>query len=99
LTSSLVADAKDYAHAEMALWRAKAEAGAAKAKTASVYLISALLVVQAAITALLVGLVQILWRWMDVAWATLIVVVLALAIAGLLAKLGIGALTAKESRR
>ncbi len=86
----VVADARAYAQAEVALWKTVATTRGAQAGIAAGLGIGAVLIALAALTALLVGAILSLRPLVGPGWATLIVVVVALAVAGLLAKLAIG---------
>lgn len=97
LASTLVVEAKDYARAEAALLKARAGVKLAAARTAAIFFGIAFLLAQAALTALLVGAILSLQAWMAAPWATLIVVVVALFVAVVLAKLGISFASAKST--
>lgn len=88
LVSRLVADARTYATAEAALLRETATSRARAARGGAVMLVAALLLVSAAVTALIVGVLMTLAEAVGPAWATAIVVVVTLVVAGLLGWLG-----------
>ena len=86
----VVADAKAYAAAEATLWKTVATTRGRKAGGAAAFAGAALLLAGSAITALLVGAILTLAPRVGPGWATVIVVLVALAIAGILAKIAIG---------
>ncbi len=94
LISRAIADGRDYADAELAYWRTLAVDRLADAKSAAMLGIGALLLVNAAAIALIVGCVMMLAPLVGPGLATLIVVLVAAAAAGLL-----GWLAVKHVRR
>ena len=84
LLGRLVEDGKGYARAEIAYYRALAADKLAEARAGALLGGAALLLALAAAVALVVGLVLTLATLVGPGWATLIVVTLALALAGLL---------------
>ena len=89
LVGQLPAEVGALAKAEVGLYRAEAVKKAVGYGTAAGFLVGALLLAGSALTALLVGLILMLSTLIGPGWATLAVVVVAFAIAGLLAWLGI----------
>lgn len=89
LVGQLPAEVRDLAKAEVALYRAEAVKKAIGFGAAIGFLVGALLIAGSAITALLVGLILTIATLTGPGLATLAVVVGALALAGLLAWLGI----------
>lgn len=86
----VVTDAKAYVQAEVTLWKAVATTRGAQAGIAAGLGVGAVLIVLAALTALLVGAILSLRPLVGPAWATLIVVIVALLVAALLARLALG---------
>lgn len=84
LFSQLVDDGKRYARAEVEFYKAKAVDKAEPVKWAAVYAGAALTLATAAVTALLVGLILSLTPQVGPFAATLIVVLVTLAVAALL---------------
>jgi len=84
LFSQLVDDGKRYARAEVELYKAKAADKAEPVKWAAIYGGAALTLALSAVTALLVGLILALETLVGPLAATLIVVLVTLAVAGLL---------------
>lgn len=84
LISRAIADGRDYANAELAYWRTLATDRLADAKSAAVLGVGALLLVNAAAIALIVGCILMLAPLVGPGLATLIVVLVAAAAAGLL---------------
>lgn len=82
LFSQLVDDGKRYARAEVELYKAKAADKAQPLKMAAVYAGIAVTLALSAVTALLVGLILALETLVGPLAATLIVVLVAIAIAG-----------------
>lgn len=89
LFSRLVDDAETFVRAEIRLYRANLFERLTEARTAIVMILTAFLLAQSAIIALLVGLVVILRPILGAVGATATVVVSAITIAGLLAWLAI----------
>jgi hypothetical protein len=84
LAGNLVEDGRAYAMAEVAVYRAKAVAWLGEAKFVAIFGAAALVLVNAAIIALLVGLLLTLAPRVGPGWATVIVVGGTLVLAGLL---------------
>jgi uncharacterized membrane protein YgdD (TMEM256/DUF423 family) len=85
LFSRLIDDAERFVRAEVSLYRAQAFSRISEAKVALLLGATALLLAHAALIALLVGLVLVVSTHLhSAAWATLIVVVGALVVAGAL---------------
>lgn len=84
LIGQLVADARGYAMAELAIYRAKATAWLGEAKFVAIYAVVAIVLANAAIIALFVGLLLTLAPRVGPGWATVIVVGGTLALVGLL---------------
>lgn len=82
LLSRLVEDLRESTRAEVALYRAQILGWVAQAKIVATYGIIALLLVNSAVIALFVGLLLILQHHVGPLWATVIVVLGTLAIAG-----------------
>ncbi len=89
LVSRVVDDAKEVARAEVDLVKAQAVAKVAGYRAPAILLVVAAFLASAAVPALLVGLILTLSPRVGPGWATLIVILVTLTIAGLLAKLGI----------
>lgn len=92
LASQLVADARDYAQAEVGVAKAKALEKVARYKNAGVFFAAAGVLALAALIALLVGLILTLATLVGPGGATAIVVGATFALAGVLAMLGKGKL-------
>lgn len=92
LFTRLVDDAEGFVRAEVQLYRAELFARLKKGRAAIIMLVIALVLAQSALVALLVGLVATLRRPLGPAGATAVVVVTALAIAGLLVRYALGRL-------
>lgn len=84
LLSKLVDDTDHFVRAEIRLVRAQAIHRLALSRNAAIFGLTGLLIVQAAVGALLVGLILSLEPLMGPLLATLVVFVVALAIAGIL---------------
>lgn len=82
----LVEDAKAYATAEVTLWKTVASTRGREAGIAIGLGVGAVVIALSAVTALLVGAILSLRPIMGPAWATLLVVVVALGIAALLGR-------------
>ncbi|KQM66819.1 MULTISPECIES: phage holin family protein [unclassified Sphingomonas] len=89
VVSRVVDDAKAYAQAEMTLWKTVASTRGSQAGIAAGLAVGAIVIALSAVTALLVGAILSLRPVMGPGWATLLVVVVALAIAGLLGKMAL----------
>lgn len=83
LLGQLAEDAKEAAGAEVALFRAKMLDRIGEVKLVAIYGVVALLLVNAAVIALIVGLLFIAQHYLGPIWATIIVVLGTLAVAGL----------------
>ncbi|MBN8807256.1 MAG: phage holin family protein [Sphingomonas sp.] len=84
LVGRLVDEGKQYARAEVDLYRAKLAPRLGEARNAAILAIAALVLAQALLVALLVGLVMTLAPRVGPGWATTIVVVVGLLIVALL---------------
>lgn len=89
VVTRVVDDAKAYAQAEVTLWKTVASTRGSQAGIAAGFAAGAVVIALSAVTALLVGAILSLRPVMGPGWATLLVVVVALAIAGLLAKMAL----------
>ena len=87
LLGRLVEDGKGYARAEIGYYKTLARARLGEVRGGLIFGVVALVLALAAINALLVGLVLTLATLVGPGWATLIVVLGALALAGLMALL------------
>lgn len=87
-----VDDARELARAEIALVKAKAGERATAFKNAAIFFGAAAVLALSAVTALLVGLIFSLASLVGPGWATAIVIVVTLVIAGVLAMIGKGKL-------
>ena len=92
LVHRTIEDAREFAHAEVALYKAKATERATAFKNAAIFFGAAAVLALSAITALLVGLILTLATLVGPGWATLIVVVGTFVIAAILAVIGKGKL-------
>ncbi len=92
LVSRLIDDAREVAQAEVAVYKAKAAERAQAYKGAIVFFAIAGVLVLEALGALLVGLIMTLATLIGPGWATLIVVGIVVALAGLLGFIGKGRL-------
>lgn len=84
LIGRLVEDSKRYAHAEIGYYRTLAASKLGEAKHGLILGVAALVIALCAVTALLVGLILALATLVGPGWATLIVIVGALALSALL---------------
>lgn len=85
----LIAEAREFGEAEVALRRAQLAGRIAAGRTAAILAVVALMLLQAVLVALLVGLVlMVSVRW-GPAWATLIVVAGTLALIAILAVIAV----------
>lgn len=84
LIGRLVEDGKSYAHAEIGYYRTLVASKLGEAKLGLIFGLAALVIALCAVTALLVGLILSLATLVGPGWATLIVILAALALAGLL---------------
>lgn len=89
VVSRVVADAKAYASAEVTLWKTVVSTRGSQAGIAAGLAVGAVVIALSAVTALLVGAILSLRPIMGPGWATLLVVIVALALAGILAKLAL----------
>jgi hypothetical protein len=92
LFTRLVDDAEHFVRSEIQLYRAQVFARLREGRTAIILIAFAFFLGQAALVALLVGLVATLRRALGPAGATAAVVLGALALAALLASIGVGLL-------
>lgn len=84
LISRAVAEGRDYASAEIGYWRALLADRFADVRGTVILGVAALLVINAAVIALILGLLLVLSPLIGPGGATAIVVIVALAVAGLL---------------
>lgn len=84
LVAQLVDEGKQYARAEVAVYRARLTPRIAEARNAAIFAVAALSLVQALLVAGLVGLILALSRWLGPGGATAAVVGVGLLIVGLL---------------
>lgn len=84
LFGRLAEDGKEFARAEVAYYRALANDKVGPLKSGLIFGVAALVIAWSALTALLVGLILTLATLMGPGLATLLVVLVALALAGLL---------------
>lgn len=89
VVARVVDDAKAYAQAEVTLWKTVASTRGSQAGIAAGLAVGAVVIALSAVTALLVGAILSLRPVMGPGWATLLVVVVALAVAGLLGKMAL----------
>lgn len=85
----VVEDAKAYARAEATLWKTVATTRGSQAGIAAGLAMGAVIIALSAVTALLVGAILSLRPVMGPGWATLLVVIVALLIAGILGKMAL----------
>jgi len=85
----VVEDAKAYARAEVTLWKTVASTRGSQAGIAAGLAVGAVIIALSAVTALLVGAILSLRPIMGPGWATLLVVVVAFVVAGILAKVAL----------
>lgn len=90
LFSRLIDDAERFVRAEIRLARAQFMSRVGEARTAIILAVVALLLAQSAMIATVLGLLLILRHPLGEVWATILVVLAALAIAALLVHLAIG---------
>mgnify|MGYP004520030393 CR=1 FL=1 len=88
LVSRLVAESRQLAQAEVALYKAKVGERVTAYRNAAIYFGVAAVLALSAVTALLVGLIMTLATLVGPGWATVIVVVGVFVIAGVLALVG-----------
>lgn len=89
VVARVVDDAKAYAQAEVTLWKTVASTRGSQAGIAAGLAVGAVVIALSAVTALLVGAILSLRPVMGPGWATLLVVVVALGVAGLLGKMAL----------
>lgn len=89
VVTRVVDDAKAYAQAEVTLWKTVASTRGSQAGIAAGLAVGAVVIALSAVTALLVGAILSLRPVMGPGWATLLVVVVALGVAGLLGKMAL----------
>lgn len=89
LVGQLVEDGKGYARAELGYYRALATERMRAAKSGAIFLVAGLVLFHGALIALFVGLVLSLATLVGPVSATLIVVLVASVIGGVLAKIGL----------
>lgn len=89
LLSRLVLELRDWFEAEVALYRAQATRRALSAAVAGVLILAAVTLAQAALVALLIGLIMLLAPQMGTGYAIMTVVGATVLLGGLLAWLGI----------
>jgi hypothetical protein len=94
LVTRLIDDVERFVRAEISLYRAQMLERTREAQSAIVMLFVAFVLAQATVFTLLVVLVMILRRWMGIYWASGVVIVAALIITLILAKVAIGKLKA-----
>ncbi|MDJ0278082.1 phage holin family protein [Sphingomonas sp. 2R-10] len=87
VVTRVVDDARAYARAEVTLWKTVAGTRGSQAGIAAGLAVGAVVIALSAVTALLVGAILSLRPVMGPGWATLLVVVVAFGIAGILGKL------------
>jgi hypothetical protein len=89
LFSRLIDDAERFVRAEIRLYRAELLSRVGEARTAIILGVVALFLAQSAIIALVLGLLLILKDPLGEVWATILVVIVSLAIAGLLVRIAV----------
>lgn len=89
LVTRLIDDVERFVRAEISLYRAQMLERAREAQGAIVMLVIVFMLAQATLFTLLVAMVLILRRWMGIYWASSVVVVAALAVTLILAKVAI----------
>ncbi|MDB5696370.1 MAG: hypothetical protein JWN21_1913 [Sphingomonas bacterium] len=99
LVHRAVDDVRELGRAEVALFKAKATERATAYKNAAIFFGAAAVLGLSAVTALLVGLILALATLVGPGWATLIVVMVTLVIAGILAKIGVGKLVPAGTKK
>ena len=87
VVTRVVDDAKAYAQAEVTLWKTVAGTRGSQAGIAAGLAAGAVVIALSAVVALLVGAILSLRPVMGPGWATLLVVVVALVLAGILGKM------------
>lgn len=99
LISRLVEDAKAFAFAEISVYRARLLKMVADYRAAAVLGVVALVLAQAAVIALLVGIILSIAQALGAIWATVITVGGTLLIAGLLVWIAVSIVSAKGKAR
>lgn len=94
LVTRLIDDVERFVRAEISLYRAQMLERAREAQSAIVMLFIAFVLAQATVFTLLVVLVMILRPWIGIYWASGVVIIAALIVILLLAKVAIGKLKA-----
>jgi len=89
LFARLIDDAEHFVRAEIRLYRAEFLSRVGEARIAIVLGVIALLLAQSAIIAMVLGLLLILRHPLGEVWATIVVVVVSLAIAALLVRIAV----------
>jgi hypothetical protein len=89
LFARLIADARLWVKAEVALLKCRAESLVEALRTAVILIVVAVMLATVALFALAIGLILALATWVGPAWATAIVVATLLVIAGICAWLGV----------
>lgn len=92
LVHRLAADAREFATAEVGVAKARALEKVNRYKAAVIFFAGAATLAMSALTALLVGLILTVATLVGPGWATLIVIGVTLAVAGVLALIGKGRL-------
>lgn len=88
LVHRLLTDGRDYAQAEVALYKAKAGERISAYRSAAIFFAVAAVLALSSVTALLIGLIMTLATLIGPGWATLTVVVGVLVVAGVLGLIG-----------
>jgi hypothetical protein len=88
LFARLIADAREWVRAEVALIKCRGEALVESLRTAVILIVSAVMLATVALFALAIGLILALATFVGPAWATAIVVVTLLLLAALLGWMG-----------
>ena len=99
LISRLIEDAKAFALAEVAVYKARLMKAVAEYRTAAILGVVALILAHAAVIALLVGIILSIAQALGPIWATVITVGGALLIAGVLVWLAVSIVSAKGKVR
>lgn len=89
LAARLIDDGEEFVRSQIKLYRARLFVRLDAVRTAIALFVVALSLVQAVIVAALVGLMVLLREHLSIVWATVIVVLAGLALAGLLAWIGL----------
>ncbi|MBW4329329.1 phage holin family protein [Stakelama sp. CBK3Z-3] len=85
LARQLIRDARTWVSAEIDFYRALAAERMADAKLAAGFAVGAIILANAALIALLIGAILVLWPYVGAFWATIIIVALTLMVAAWLA--------------